>query len=93
MKLKILTAAAVALAATGCASYRVADTGEVVPQVALAPIEAWPAELTGHTLEVYTESGSLNAVNLAPDGKLGRKEALRAARLGRARGRRTRGCR
>jgi hypothetical protein len=70
MKLTILTGAAAALALSACASYRVADTGEPVPQTALAPLEAWPNELRGHTLEVYSKSGSLNAVNLAPEGKL-----------------------
>lgn len=69
MKLTILTAA-VALAATGCTSYQVADTGESVPQTALAPLDAWPADLQGQTLEVYSENGWASAVNLAPEGKL-----------------------
>ena len=69
MKLTILTAA-VALAATGCTSYQVADTGEPVPQTALAPLDAWPADLQGQTLEVYSENGWASAVNLAPEGKL-----------------------
>lgn len=70
MKLKILTGVAAALSLSACASYEVADTGQPVPQTALAPFEAWPAELEGQTLEVYTENGWANAVNLAPDGKL-----------------------
>jgi hypothetical protein len=70
MKLKVLTGAALGLSLAACASYEVADTGEPVPQTALAPIEAWPAELEGQTLEVYTENGWANAVNLAPEGKL-----------------------
>jgi hypothetical protein len=70
MKLTILAGVAAALSLSACASYKVADTGVPVPQTALAPFEAWPAELEGHTLEVYTENGWANAVNLAPDGKL-----------------------
>ena len=71
MKLTILTGAAAALALSACAStYRTADTGEPVPQAALAPLDAWPADLRGQTLEVYTENGWANAVNLAPEGKL-----------------------
>ncbi len=70
MKLTILMTVAVALPLAACAEYQVADTGEPVPQTALAPYEAWPAELTGRTLEVYTKNGWANAVNLAPDGKL-----------------------
>jgi hypothetical protein len=69
MKLTSL-ALAVALGATGCTTYKVADTGTPVPDTALASMEAWPAELEGHTLEVYTENGWANAVNLAPEGKL-----------------------
>lgn len=70
MKLTILGGMALALSVTACAEYQVADTGEPVPQAALAPIEAWPADLQGRTLEVYTEDGWANTVNLAPDGKL-----------------------
>jgi hypothetical protein len=70
MKLTILTGAAAALALSACSTYQTADTGETVPQTALAPLEAWPADLQGQTLEVYTENGWANAVNLAPEGKL-----------------------
>jgi hypothetical protein len=70
MKLTILTATATALTLSACATYETADTGVPVPQTALAPLEAWPADLQGQTLEVYTENGWANAVNLAPEGKL-----------------------
>jgi hypothetical protein len=70
MKLTILTGVTAALSLSACASYQVADTGEPVPQTALAPLETWPADLQGQTLEVYTENGWANAVNLAPEGKL-----------------------
>ena len=70
MKLTILTGAAAALGLSACTAYRTADTGEPVPQTAIAPLEAWPADLRGQTLEVYTENGWANAVNLAPEGKL-----------------------
>ena len=70
MKLTILTGAVAALTLSACSTYETADTGERVPQTALAPLEAWPADLQGQTLEVYTENGWANAVNLAPEGKL-----------------------
>jgi hypothetical protein len=70
MKLKILASLAAALSVSACSTYQVADTGEPVPQTALASLDAWPTELQGKTLEVYTENGWANAVNLAPDGKL-----------------------
>ena len=70
MKLSIVIGAAAALSASACTEYQVADTGEPVPQTALSPYSAWPAELEGHTLEIQTESGWVNAANLAPDGKL-----------------------
>ena len=70
MKLTILTGLAATAALSACSTYQVADTGEPVPRVALASYDAWPADLRGKTLEVYTENGWANAVNLAPDGKL-----------------------
>ena len=70
MKLTILTGVAAVFTLSACATYEVADTGEPVPQTALAPLDAWPADLQGQTLEVYTENGWANAVNLAPEGKL-----------------------
>jgi hypothetical protein len=70
MKLTILTGVAAVFTLSACATYEVADTGEPIPQTALAPLEAWPADLQGQTLEVYTENGWANAVNLAPEGKL-----------------------
>jgi hypothetical protein len=70
MKLTILIGTALAATLAGCTHYEVADTGQRVPHLAKAPYEAWPTDLEGHTLEVYTENGWANAVNLAPDGKL-----------------------
>jgi hypothetical protein len=73
MKLTILTPLAVALAATACTSVEVADTGESVPETAIASYEepdGWPAEFSGQTVEIMTSSGILNVVNLAPDGTM-----------------------
>jgi hypothetical protein len=70
MKLNILLGTALAASLAGCTHYAVADSGQPVPRVAEAALDAWPASLQGHKLEVYTENGWANAVNLAPDGKL-----------------------
>ena len=71
MKLKFLTPLAAALAAGACTSVEVADTGESVPQTAIASYdEGWPAEFSGRTVEILTPSGVLNVVNLAPDGTM-----------------------
>ena len=70
MKLTILTPLA-ALAVTACSTVEVADTGESVPQTAIASYdEGWPAEFSGRTVEIETPSGVLNVVNLAPDGTM-----------------------
>ena len=71
MKLTIVTPLAAALAATACTSVEMADTGESVPQTAIATYdEGWPAEFSGRTVEIVTRDGTLNIVNLAPDGTL-----------------------
>ena len=71
MKLTIVTPLAAALAATGCTSVEMADTGESVPQTAIASYdEGWPAEFSGRTVEIETPSGVVNVVNLAPDGTM-----------------------
>jgi len=73
MKLTILTPVAAALAATACTSVEVADTGEAVPQAAIAAYDepdGWPAEFSGRTVEIQTKSGVVNVVNLAPDGTM-----------------------
>jgi len=70
MKLTILTPLA-ALAVTACTSIEMADTGESVPQSAIASYdEGWPAEFSGRTVEIVTRDGTLNVVNLAPDGTM-----------------------
>lgn len=71
MKLVILTGAALGLAA--CTSVEIADTGESVPETAIASYnspEGWPAEFSGKTFEIVTRSGVTNVVNLAPDGSM-----------------------
>ena len=71
MKLTTLTPLAAALATTACTSVEVADTGESVPETAIASYEeGWPAEFSGRTVEILTPSGVLNVVNLAPDGTM-----------------------
>ena len=73
MKLTILTPVAAALEATACTSVEVADTGEAVPQAAIAAYDepdGWPAEFSGRTVEIQTKSGVVNVVNLAPDGTM-----------------------
>lgn len=71
MKPMILTSTALALALTACTSVEVADSGEDVPQTAIASYEeAWPAEFAGRTFEIVTPSGVTNVVNLAPDGSM-----------------------
>jgi hypothetical protein len=72
MKLTILTPVA-ALAVTACASVEFADTGEPVPESAIAAYDqpnGWPAEFSGRTVEIQTRSGVINVVNLAPDGTM-----------------------
>jgi len=71
MKPIMLTGTALALAATACTSVEVADSGESVPQAAIASYEqGWPAEFAGRTFEIVTPSGVTNVVNLAPDGAM-----------------------
>jgi hypothetical protein len=71
MKPIILSGTTLALAAAGCTSVEVADTGESVPQAAIASYEeGWPAEFFGQTFEIVTPSGVTNVVNLAPDGTM-----------------------
>ena len=73
MKPIILASAPLALALAGCTSVEVADTGEYVPQTAIASYNdpnGWPAEFSGRTFEIVTPSGITNVVNLAPDGSM-----------------------
>ena len=73
MKLTILPPVAAAFALTACASVEIADTGEAVPETAIAAYhepDGWPAEFSGRTVEIMTRSGVLNVVNLAPDGTM-----------------------
>ena len=73
MKLTFLTPLAAALAVSACSSVEVADTGESVPQSAIASYndpDGWPAEFSGRTFEIRTPSGVTNVVNLAPDGTM-----------------------
>jgi len=73
MKPTVVTALAAALAASACTSVEVADTGESVPQSAIAAYQdpdGWPAEFSGRTFEIRTPSGVVNVVNLAPDGTM-----------------------
>ena len=73
MKPTIVTPLAAALAASACTSVEIADTGESVPQSAIAAYDepdGWPAEFSGRTVEIMTRSGVLNVVNLAPDGTM-----------------------
>ena len=71
MKPFILTGSALALATAACTSVEVADSGESVPQTAIASYEeGWPAEFSGQTFEIVTPSGVTNVVNLAPDGTM-----------------------
>ena len=71
MKLTVLTPLAAALAASACTSVELADTGEPVPQAAIASYDkGWPAEFSGRTVEIVTRDGTLNVVNLAPDGTM-----------------------
>ena len=71
MKPTILTSLAAALAASACTSVELADTGESVPQTAIASYdEGWPAEFSGRTVEIVMRDGTANIVNLAPDGNM-----------------------
>lgn len=70
MKPNILTGLAAALSLSACAAYQMADTGEPVPQTAVAPYSEWPTELEGRTLEIRSETGWVSVANLAPDGTL-----------------------
>lgn len=73
MKLTILTPLAAAAAVSACTSVEVADTGEAVPETAIAAYDqpdGWPAEFAGRTVEITTKSGIVNVVNLAPDGTM-----------------------
>ena len=73
MKLTIVTTLTAALAASACSTVEVADTGQSVPQTAIASYnepDGWPAEFSGRTVEIQTPGGVLNVVNLAPDGTL-----------------------
>lgn len=73
MKLIILPSLAIALAASGCTSVQVAETGESVPESAIAAYQdedGWPAEFSGRTVEIVTPAGITNVVNLAPDGTM-----------------------
>lgn len=73
MKLTVLTGAALGLATAACTSVEIADTGEYVPESAIASYndpDGWPAEFSGRTFEIVTRSGVTNVVNLAPDGTM-----------------------
>lgn len=74
MKLTILTPLAAALAVSACVStVEIADTGEPVPETAIAAYhepDGWPAEFSGRTVEIKTRSGIVNIVNLAPNGTM-----------------------
>jgi len=73
MRLTILTPLAAVFAITACARVEVADTGEPVPESAIAAYDepdGWPAEFSGRTVEIQTRSGVINVVNLAPDGTM-----------------------
>lgn len=67
---KIPIGLAAALSVSACANYQVADTGERIPQTAIAPYSEWPTELEGRTLEIRSQSGWVSVANLAPDGTL-----------------------
>jgi hypothetical protein len=67
---KILTGLAAALSISACANYQVADTGEAIPQTAIAPYSEWPTDLEGRTLEIRSQTGWTSVANLAPDGTL-----------------------
>lgn len=73
MKLTVLFPVAAALAASGCSSVMVVDSGEAVPETAVANYldeDGLPAEFSGRTVEIVTKSGITNVVNLAPDGTM-----------------------
>ena len=71
MKLIMLTGTALGLATAACTSVEIADSGEYVPETAIASYEeGWPAEFSGQTFEIVSRGGVTNVVNLAPDGSM-----------------------
>ncbi len=70
MKTGFLIALTAGLTLTGCAGYRVNESGALVPQSAVEPYTQWPAELRGRTVQITMENGATNVVNFAPDGTM-----------------------
>ena len=70
MSTRLTGCLALALSLGACSTIQVAETGEQVPASAIMPYEQWPAEFAGNTVLIETDSGWVNAVNLAPDGTM-----------------------
>lgn len=70
MSIKATGCLALALSLGACSTIEVAETGQNVPASAIVPYEQWPAEFAGSTVLIETDSGLVNAVNLAPDGTM-----------------------
>ena len=70
MSIRLTGCLALAASLGACSTIQVAETGEEVPASAIVPYEQWPAEFAGNTVLIETDSGWVNAVNLAPDGTM-----------------------
>ena len=81
MSIRLTGCLALALSLGACSTMQLAETGEAVPASAIVPYEQWPAEFAGHTVLIETDSGWVNAVNLAPDGTMTIVPELGAAAL------------
>ena len=69
MKFTAILVVATASSLAACVPY-VGATGETVPESAIEPYAAWPAELEGRTVDIVREDGIGNRVNFQPGGEM-----------------------
>ncbi|RPF70616.1 hypothetical protein [Aurantiacibacter spongiae] len=70
MKIAAIPAALALGALSGCMTYEVDESGVIVPDEQLEPYAEWPSELSGRTVRVETDDGTVNEINFAPDGTM-----------------------